>query len=416
VNIDVEEYLTQGFVLMSMKKFDEALNYLSKAEAIEPLNPEVYIQKGLTYQELDQFDLAKKQFEKALKLNNADGRIYFHLGGVAAVSGDFSEAIELFKKSLSNGYHDAFVYFNMGMAYENLNDFAAAIKSYRKAIEIDSMRPEPGLRLAKLLTLTERFSEAADAVTAVIRANPSVPQLYHTLFAVYMQAKDFTRAREVLDDSIERFGENTLFLFDRIALLIAENKSSEALSLLDSIDESSIEDISDKRRLHLQKAQLLAYGNDLPGVICEFKKAKDIFETDGRFDAECTLLLIDCYVKAEDYSQVLAYSRDILASTEDKNEKASARYFEPYALKMLGRMDEALPLYKSAIDEYRNEGLSHPGYLDPYIMRAMCHKDIGEYEKAIELTNYVLSLKPDFPAAKVLQKSIADEYGKSEVE
>jgi tetratricopeptide (TPR) repeat protein len=408
-NIDVVEYLTQGFVMLSLKKFDEALGFLNKAEAIEPLNAEVYIRKGLVYQELEQYDEAKSQFEKALKLNNTDGRIYFHLGGVAALKGDFSGAVELYKKALVNGFHDTFVYFNMGMAYENLNDITFAIKSYKKAAEINPLRPEAGLRMAKLLIAAERFTEAAEAYTAIVRAYPDEPKFTHALFTVYMQTDDFAKAQGVLDEAKERFEGDITFTFDSIALLIAENKREEALAALNTLNESDMTEKSDKRRLHMQKAELYAYADNLNGVIDELQKAKAITEADGTFDAECSLLLIDCFTKTEDYDQVLKNARDILANSDDISTKGSAMYFEPFALKKMGNEAEALPLYRAAIDEYRNVGLSYPGYLDPYVMRAMCHKDLGEYEKATELIDYVLSLKPDLTAAKALREVIVTE-------
>ena len=91
-----------------------------------------------------------------------------------------------------------------------------------------------------------------------------------------------------------------------------------------------------------------------------------------------------------------------------------SRYFQPLALKMMGRMEEALPLYQEAVSAYRQQSLDMPGNLDAYLLRIMCLRDMEQYEKALELTDYVLQLKPDRAEPRMLRISVLEAMGRTE--
>jgi tetratricopeptide (TPR) repeat protein len=403
------EYLSQAIVLASSNQLNEALVYFDKAEKEEPLNIEVYINRGVAFSNLERYKDAKEQFLKAQKINNTDGRVYYHLGSIAAVDGDLPGCLDLYKKAIANGFRDSQIYYNTGLVYESTEDYAACIKNFKKALEIDPIRADVALRLASIYVKTERLVEAVETLDAVILINPEIPNLYHLKFNILIQMNEVKKAEQTLDDAVSLFPDEMSFKFDKIELLISAGKREEAKKLLDDFDIENTADKDISRRVHMYYAQITAYSGDLKTTVDELEKAKAIFESDGGFDGENSLILMNCYVKTEQFEKVLDISRAFLSTGEDTAVGDTARYYEPFALKMLGRMDEALPLYKEAIEAYRNDSLAHPGFLDPYIMRSLCHKDIEEYDKAVELMEYVLKLKPDSEQAIAVMGSIKAE-------
>ena len=83
-------------------------------------------------------------------------------------------------------------------------------------------------------------------------------------------------------------------------------------------------------------------------------------------------------------------------------------------MKMLGRTEESIPLYQEAIREYRNQSLEAPGNMDAYLLRAMCLRDIEQYEKALELIDYVISLQSDRGEPRLVRITILDALGRNE--
>lgn len=111
---------------------------------------------------------------------------------------------------------------------------------------------------------------------------------------------------------------------------------------------------------------------------------------------------------------MLDYSRQLLEKGEEGNNKETARYFEALALKKLDRMDEAVPKYNDAIREFRKQSLEAPGNLDAYLLRIMCLRDLEQYEKALELIDYVIALIPDRAEPHMLRVSILEALGRNE--
>ena len=46
--------------------------------------------------------------------------------------------------------------------------------------------------------------------------------------------------------------------------------------------------------------------------------------------------------------------------------------------------------------------------MDSYLLRAMCLKDMGQYDKALELAEYVLDLQPNSSEAKAFKDSLSE--------
>ena len=66
-NLDVKEYLTQGDILSSQEKYEEAISYYSKAESIDKMNAEIYIAKGFLRQSEGEHGVIDKHPNRAEK-------------------------------------------------------------------------------------------------------------------------------------------------------------------------------------------------------------------------------------------------------------------------------------------------------------------------------------------------------------
>lgn len=413
-NMVVKEYLMQGSVLAGQGKYEEALAYYDKAERENPMEIEVYLSKGIACANLDRLDDAKAQFEKALKVNRTSGLAYFHLGSIALLQGDIALGFENYNKAIANGYDDAQLYYNIGLLHEENGEADMAIRNYSKAIMRDALRPDIRIRKARLLLQGNHFPEALQTLDETILTNPDVFEGYHLKFSVLMQLKQYAKAEEVINGAILLFPKDPGFAIDKASLFIAQNKADEALAVLTALENADETDEAVLRRIYMERAQIFASRDDIKSAVAALEQAKELSDKAGDFDSEVIFLLANCCLSTEEYDKVLDYARQLLEKADDGYSKESARYFEPLALKMLGRMEEAAPLYKDAINEYRNQALSTPGNLDAYLLRIMCLRDIEQYDKALELIDYVITLQPERAEPRLLRVTILESLGRTD--
>jgi tetratricopeptide (TPR) repeat protein len=409
-----KEYLTQGNVLAGQGLYEEAIAFLDKAERENPMEIEVYLTKGIIYANLEKYDDAGEQFEKALKVDRSSGVAYFHLGSVAIMNGDTALGFERYNKAITNGYDDAQIYFSIGLLHEDAGEFDMALRQYSKAISKDPMRADIRIRKAQLYQLLDRIPEALQTLDETILTNPDIFEGYHHKFSILLGLKQYDKAQELLDQAAELFPKDQGFALDRSTLLIEQNKIEEALEWLKTLEAKEDTESWVLRRIYMDRAQIYSENEDINSAIVELEKAKALSEKINEFDEEIQFLLCSCFLAAEDFEKLLVYSRVMLEKAEDGYQKESVRYYEPLALKMLDRMDEALPLYNEAISEYRNQSLARPGDMDSYMFRVMCLRDIEQYEKALELVDYVVTLQPELGEVRMLRAAVLESMGRTE--
>jgi tetratricopeptide (TPR) repeat protein len=289
-----------------------------------------------------------------------------------------------------------------------------AVRNYTKAISRDALRPDIRIRKARLLSEINRIPEALQTLDETILTNPDVFEGYHLKFLILLQARRLDEAEEVVAQGLEMFPKDPGFVLDRVTLLIEKNKIDEAFALLDELENHKTADDSIRRRICMERAQIHATRNDVEAAILELERANGLGIADSEFDSEVVFLLANCYLTVKMYDKLLDCSIPLFEKSSDDYIKQTARYYRPFSLKMLGRTDEALPLYTEAINEYRNLSLASPGNLDAYLLRVMCLRDIEQYDKALELIDYVLALKPEQPEPRMLRITLLESLGRQE--
>ena len=409
-----QEYLTQGAVLAGQGKHEEALAYYDKAERESPMDVEIYLSKGIALANLDKLDEAKGQFEKVLKVNKAYGLAYFHLGSIAMLQGDTALGFENYNKAIANGYEDAQLYYSIGLLHEENGDADMAIRNYSKAITKDALRPDIRVRKARLLIDANSFPEALQTLDEMILTNPDVFEGYHLKFTVLLQLRQFDKAEATVKQALDLFPKDPGFVIDKVSLLIEQKKLDDAMALLAELEKAEEADDEVRRRVYMERAQIYAAKEDIKAAITALESAKALSDKTGAFDTEVIFLLANCHLSTEEYEKVLEYAHQLIEHSENNYYTYTAKYYMPLALNKLGRMEEALPLYNDAIDEYRNQSLAAPGNLDSYLFRIMCLRDIGQNEKALELADYIVTLQPERAEPRLLRVTVLEAMGRAD--
>ncbi len=63
---------------------------------------------------------------------------------------------------------------------------------------------------------------------------------------------------------------------------------------------------------------------------------------------------------------------------------------------------------------FRAECAKKPGQIELYMYRAMCHKELQEYQKAMDMIDYLLRAAPENGEVYLLRSQIYEELGEKE--
>lgn len=409
-----QEYMMQAKVLIGQEKHEAAIRYLTRAEKENNMDCDVYITKGIAYANLSRYEEAKKEFEKALKIEKNNGIALFHIGNIEILMGNKAKGIEFYNNAIANGFNDAQVYFSLGLMQEENGSDELAIRNYSKAITKDSARADIRIRKIRLLIKNQLLPEAMQAIDELILSNPDVFEGYHLKFLTLVSLDRLKDAEQVINQAMMLFPKDAAFALDKASLMIARKQYEEALNYLDSIEATMDTDLDIEHTIAMEKARIYAYLHDMNRAIETLKTARKIWQDEKKADLEATYLLMNCYLSLENYEKVIEEAATLKEVTGKSYYSLAAYYYEPFAFKQLGQIEKANTLFQESVSFYRAESLKDPGNIDSYAFRVMSLRELGKLEKALELADYLVTVKEDLPETHILRATVLEELGRNE--
>ncbi len=412
MNEDFQEYMIQANALMGQEKYEDAVRYLEKAEQIEKMNIDVYLSKGVAFANLEKYLEAKVEFEKVLKISKNNGIALFHLGNIEILTGNRGKGIELFNNAIANGFENAQVYFSLGLMHEEADSDELAIRNYSKAILKDSSRADIRIRKIRLLIKNNLLPEALQAIDELILSNPDVFEGYHLKFLVQVSLKKFEEAEKVINDAMALFPKDAAFALDKASLMITRKEYDEALNYLDSITNDMETDQDIRHSIAMEKSRIYAYQQKMDMAIAALEEAKAILSEQNQFDIEATYLLMNCYLNNEEFEKVINAAKELKKVQGEDYYVLAAHYYEPFALKQLGNIEEANKLFEESVSYFRGESLKYPNNVDSYAFRIMSLRELGKLDKALELSDYLVNVNDKLPEAHILRATVLEALGR----
>lgn len=414
-NLESLEYFNQSKYFVGAEKFEDALNSINKAIETDKMNIEFYIQKGIILANLDSFDLAIIEFGNALKLDKKNGEAYFHIGNIKVMQNLMNEGIENYNKAIAYGYDDAQIYFNLALMYEELDNDELALRNYSKVIIKDPLRVDARVRKAQIFIQNEKYPEALETLNELILADPDLFEGYHLKALLLAEMGDLNSAMKVLDEACTLFPKDAAFALDKVNICVMMNEIEMAKDLVSAIEKDYELSLGNKRQLLLEKSRLYALDADINNIILSLTEAKKISMENHPedIDSESTFLLSNCYLEIKDYDKVIEMSKQLI-DYDELQYLIPSLYTLPYAYQQKGETEKADMLFKESISKLRKITLDNPEILDGYFFRALCHKEIKENDKAMELCDYLLKIDENSSMFHSLKAEILFSDGREE--
>jgi len=164
----VKTLVNYSRLFIEQKRYDEAIERLTRAAEAEPESMVVYRLLGRTYQAKGETDEAMKAYARAIEVNDLDAWSMNNLGLLLLETQRFDEAVTWFTKAVDVRPSVPSFHNNLGMALEHTGRFRAAATAYHDALAADPGYAKAKKNLARVekVRTVEGGEPEIDATTA----------------------------------------------------------------------------------------------------------------------------------------------------------------------------------------------------------------------------------------------------------
>lgn len=404
-----EELNHLGWNLAQAGKLQEALEYFEQAEKINPNYLDTYMNRGRTYAALENYKKAAEDFSRILLVEKRNAQALFHLANMCYMMKDYRTGIIHAQSAAEAGYEETSLYCNLGKAYEEIGDDDKALRNYNRAIVQDPLEGNCYIHKARLLVKNRKFEEALETLAELNHYCPDSYESYHYTFLIYMQMGEFTKADAVITSGIEAFPADVSLYYDKLRILNIAKEFEDALELIELLQELPGYSL-EARNIQLEKARIHLQMEKIEEAV---KVLEEVIQMEGARTFEAHYLLMNTYLAMGRYEDTIRIARIMIEADDESEFARSAHYYLPMALLKMGDKAQSTLKYRDAIQKMRYHTLKYPQDLDAYLFRALCHKDLGEQKKAMEILEYAEKLAGEYAPIHQIKSFVYQDMGDS---
>lgn len=399
----------QAALLVKAGNIDAAKQKLDQAIEIDPMLKDSYKNYGDLCMAVNNYQEAKNYYKKAFLIEK-DGSLYFLYGNACFMNDEVHEGLEYYNLAISHGFDGDEMMFFMGMAYEHLNDDQMALRYFQKACIKNPSRPDYIVKKISAELRLDLMDSAEADTDNLLETAPELYDGYHIKTQILIHNGEIEQAVAFAKNASDRFPEDADLRYDYIKALAMNKDFSTALLLLDQATQMKYYEDS-KHQFLLLKAEILAEDNQYDAALQVCSSCIEL-ETEDFFSGEARFMAMNLQLAKPDFEKSLEHAVVLVKKDKEDIYYFAALYYRAFCLRQLGKPDEADKAYKEANSIYRLHTLKNPAAIDVYLYRAMCLKDLEEYDKALEILDFILGLGTEIAEVYSLKADIYELTGK----
>lgn len=301
-------FLNIAYVMNDCQRFDDALRFLEKADAIDPNNTDILFEKTYSLEQKEEYDEAINTYNRILDIDPYSNEAWFNLGQLLSYQGQYNKAVEAFDYAYTitpKDYQSLFQKANVLFLCEKYQEAAAAYEEY------SDFTGETSSTCILIGECLEKMSDYANAEALYKRAYNMDEKNIDALKGLCVCSLDQENPEEALhiaDKAIQLAGESSELLIYKAEALVFLEKIDKAIKCY-------------KRALDLDPCQvdvLIALGNlhvdtgQYEIALHYYQQAKTI-----QNDADkLPLLLAITFYKLQDYQMCVKHLHESLESND----------------------------------------------------------------------------------------------------
>lgn len=410
MNEQGRDYKLQGMALMGTGNYKDAQRMFKKALEIEEC-ADLWIDLGNAYASNAEYNEAINAFSNALSYEAENAEILFDIGSVYLLQERLKKCIEYYNRAEEAGFDNVRLYMNLAAIYNALGDQQMELRNYTKAINKNPLIGDLYVKKAMLLLDMSRFEAALDVLDDMRKLFPDAFEGYDLAARIYLAQGSIGKAFAILDEGIKKFPNDVNLKLSKIGILTQEKEADQAETMLEEVKRNSYADVY-MRDILMQEVAVASIRNQPEQMkkllLSIIEKETDVCDEQARF-----MLMMTCNL-LEDYE--LAYEQAECLERQESNSTfaISGVYYKGEFLMKLGKTSDANIQFKKAIKKLRKISMSNRTYYEVYIYRALAHKQVKEYDKAIEMAEFIIDLQPEREDGYMILADIYKDMGEEE--
>jgi tetratricopeptide (TPR) repeat protein len=363
-------------ILLSSRRYQEALQVLNRSEVLDGGDINLYILKTDAYLALDQQEKAVAILEKALQQFEGDERIelLFELSDVyddyeefdkvfdclkiileedpnneealykicfwTDFTGRNEEGIRLHQKIIDEFPYNELAWFNLAAAYQGLKLYEKAIDAYQYAVTIEEKFDYAYRNMGDAYIRLRKYKEAIEALEKVVELSKPEDVIYEAIGHCYDRLHNYAQARFYYRKA-SHMNPGDSRLFYKIACTYFNEGQWEA----------SIKQLEHALRIHRNQADYNLLLGECKLQLGLYKEAVQCFTTIIRLRPQNKTgweALIRCLYKGEFFEEAL---EDVQFAARIFNNKPIFLYYKSAVLLALGKTKEAILQLEKALEK-----------------------------------------------------------------
>ena len=383
------EHINKGIAYMSAQNYADAVEEFQAAIQLNPEEAEPYLHLGNAYVNLEQYDQAVKTFKTALMLEPENGKILFSLGGVCLLNGQVADAIRYYNRAEAAGYRTVELYTICAGIFSNEQDYTMAIRFLAKAIQLQPLNASLYSRKAMMEVAAGMPEQALETAAELHSLIPDALDAYELSVKIYCMQKKYVQAAKMVEEGLRHFPEDTALHLMKLNVLMDASQFDKAEEYAKKMLQMNLTAGEHKQTVLFLSAASAKLGKNEEAIAVLDNYVK------SNKDPEMIYLLMNSQLMMKKYEEVKQLSEELLSCNPGDELMASAKFYHADAVKNLSGPDAAEKEYRSLVSELRKITLKHPQMQELYIFRLISHAELGEYEKAMELAEYLEKAYPE---------------------
>ena len=202
---DFQDWLLNGLCLISLERYDEALECLGKAIAIDSNydDARVWHIVGDVYNEIKRYEEALEFYDRALKLDSNDQGAWAKRGYLLNNLKQYEEALISCDMLIGLDANFQLFWVLRGIVLNNLERYEEALESFDRAIELGENDPWTWTARGDILKNLERYEEALESFDRAIELGENDPWAWGRRGDILKNLERYEEALESFDRAIE---------------------------------------------------------------------------------------------------------------------------------------------------------------------------------------------------------------------
>lgn len=130
VTMSYEELVKKGDEAYKMQKYNDAVDYYTKAVIFSPQDQNTMLKIANIYKLMGNNTKALTFYDRLISLDNGNYDAYFNKGLVLATQKNYDDAIKCFERVIQLSPEYPYAYYSLGMSYEQKGDTSKALEYY----------------------------------------------------------------------------------------------------------------------------------------------------------------------------------------------------------------------------------------------------------------------------------------------